>query len=104
MSDKIYVGTAKEKVYDDGGIQINIVLSLDGMKDHYEKYGFKTDQGKRKLKLQVTRRKNPDKYGNTHYVTVDTFIPDPNYKQNQSQTPTPPETESAADDFGDDPF
>ena len=76
MSDKIYIGTAKEKTFSDGGSIINIMLSLDGMKGHFDNYGFTTDQGKKKIKLVLSQRKEPDQYGNTHYVTVDTWKPE----------------------------
>ena len=75
-TEKIYVGTAKEKTFDDGGSTINIVMSLDGMKDHFEKYGFITDKGMHKIKLIVSKRREEDQYGNTHYVTIDTWKPE----------------------------
>ena len=75
-TEKIYVGTAKKKTFDDGGSTINIVMSLDGMKEHFEKYGFITDKGMHKIKLIVSERREADQYGNTHYVTIDTWKPE----------------------------
>lgn len=76
MSEKIYIGTAKEKIFDDGGSIIDIMLSLDGMKEHFEKYGFITDKGMHKIKLILSKRREPDQYGNTHYVTLNTWKPE----------------------------
>lgn len=91
--DKIYVGTAKEKTFNDGGSIIKIMLSLDGMKDHFDNYGFTTEQGKKKIKLLVSQRREPDQYGNTHYVTIDTWKP-------ESQATAPePETPEEEDPF-----
>ena len=76
-TEKIYIGTAKEKVFDDGGSVIKITMSLDGMKEHFDKYGFITDKGMHKIKLIVSKRREEDQYGNTHYVTIDTWKPEP---------------------------
>lgn len=76
MSEKIYIGNGKEKTFDNGGSIINITIGLDGIKEYFEKYGFTTDQGKKKLKLVVSKRRETDQYGNTHFVTVDTFKPE----------------------------
>ena len=80
MSDKIYIGTGTEKTFNDGGSLINVTLSLDGMKDHFEKYGFTTDQGKKKLGIVISRRKEPDQYGHTHKVMVNTYKPDEQHR------------------------
>ena len=76
MTDKIYIGSAKKKDFQDGGSLINIMLSLDGMAEHFKNYGFTTDQGKKKIKLILSERREIDQYGNSHYVTVDTWKPD----------------------------
>ncbi len=76
MNEKIYIGNGKEKTFDNGGSIINITIGLDGIKEYFEDYGFTTDQGKKKLKLVVSKRREADQYGNTHSVTVDTFKPE----------------------------
>jgi len=86
MEDKIYIGSAKEKTFQDGGSVINIMLSLDGLNEHFKNYGFTTDQGKKKLKLVLSRRREIDQYGNSHYVTVDTWKPE---QQNTPVAPAP---------------
>ena len=76
MSEKIYIGTAKEKTFDDGGSIVDIMLSLDGMKEHFENYGFITDKGMHKIKLILSKRREEDQYGNTHYITLNTWKPE----------------------------
>ena len=77
-TEKIYIGTAKKKEFDDGGSIINIMLSLDGMGEHFKNYGFITDKGMHKIKLIVSERREEDQFGNTHYVTIDTWKPTAN--------------------------
>ena len=43
MNDKIYIGSGREKTFDNGGSIINITIGLDGIKEYFEKYGFTTD-------------------------------------------------------------
>ncbi len=76
MSEKIFVGNAKKKTFQDGGSIINIMLDLDGMGEHFKNYGFTTDQGRKKIKLILSKRREVDQYGNEYYVTVDTWKPD----------------------------
>jgi len=93
MSEKIYIGSGKEKHFNDGGSVINLTIGLDGIAQYFKDYGFTTDQGKKKLKLIVSKRREIDQYGNSHYVTVDTWKPE------QQQAPPP------AEEFEDDiPF
>lgn len=84
MSEKIYIGNAKKKTFQDGGSIINIMLDLDGMGEHFKDYGFTTDQGRKKIKLILSKRREVDQYGNEYYVTVDTWKPD---QQQSSQKP-----------------
>jgi len=85
MSEKIYIGSGKEKHFNDGGSVINLIIGLDGIAQYFKDYGFTTDQGKKKLKLVVQKRREIDQYGNSHYVTVDTWKPE------QQQAPPPAE-------------
>ncbi len=73
--ERIYCGTAKQIKFDNGGTASNIILSLDTLIEEYENYGFKNEQGKRKIKVKLTQRKQPDNFGNTHYVTINTWKP-----------------------------
>ena len=37
------------------------------------------------ISLKVCKRRQPDDKGNTHYIEVDTWKPDPNYKKTPSE-------------------
>jgi hypothetical protein len=76
MSEKIYVGNGKKKTFQNGGSIIDISLTLTGIKELFQKYGFTTDAGKQIIRLQLTERREPDRYGNTHSLTVNTWKPD----------------------------
>lgn len=77
MSDKIYVGSGKKIDFTGGGSKISITLTLDGLKEYFEKYGFTAKKsGKKMLKFDVCERREPDEWENTHYVIVDTWKPD----------------------------
>jgi hypothetical protein len=75
MSEKIYVGNGKKKEFDNGGSIINVMINVDDFAAAYAKYGFKTTGGKNMIKLNIGSRRDPDDYGNTHYVQVDTWKP-----------------------------
>ena len=76
MSDKIYIGSGKEKTFDNGGSVINCMITLDGLNQIFKDHGFTTQQGVKKLKIIVGKRREPDQWGNTHSVSIDTFKPD----------------------------
>lgn len=66
-NEKIYVGNGRS--FGEFG-QIGISLCLSNLpKEH-----FTTDKnGKKYIKLNVSPRKEPDNYGNTHSVSVNTW-------------------------------
>lgn len=76
MSDKIYTGNGKEKTFDGGGSIITLTLDIDQLVREYGNHGFKTDQGKRKIRIKVARSRQEDQYGNTHYSEIDQWHPD----------------------------
>ncbi len=91
MSEKIYIGTGKEKFFADGSSLINVTLSLDGLRELFENYGFTTEQGKKKLGIVISKRKEPDQYGHTHKVMINTYKPEqehrPDSVENQENDP-----------------
>ena len=93
MNDKIFIGNGKEKVFDNGGSVINATITLDGFKKYFEDYGFTTKQGKKMLKIIIGKRREPDKYGKTHYVELDTWkpgqVPAGNLDQQQGEEEIP---------------
>lgn len=75
-AEKIYIGSGKEKTFTSGGSVINASVCLDGLKGYFEKYGFTTKGGKHMLKINISKRKDPGTYGETHSITIDTWKPD----------------------------
>jgi hypothetical protein len=68
MDKKIYVGSGKQAP---GYDLINISVCLTDLpKGHIFEY-----KGSKYIKLTVAKRKEPDQYGKTHSVSVDTFKP-----------------------------
>jgi len=90
MADKIYVGNGKSFKFDNGGETVRIVVDLDSLIREFDNHGWTTDQGKRKIKLNVTERRNVDSYGNTHGVEVDTWKPDNQNSNFQADNNQPP--------------
>lgn len=76
MSEKIYLGSAREKHFDTGGSVINVHLTLNDIKEYYEKYGYKAKNGDKRIKINITPRRETGMYGETHNVTLDTWTPD----------------------------
>jgi len=70
MSDKIYCGRGKRFGHY-GTISINICVD-DIPKEYITK---SNTNGKRYVKLNVDEKREPDPYGNTHTVSVDTWRP-----------------------------
>ena len=87
MSEKIYVGQGRKVDFTNGGSKISLVLTLDGMKGYFEKYGFTAKSGKKMIKLDICEKKEPDQWENTHYAIIDTFKPN-------QQSSSPEEEES----------
>jgi hypothetical protein len=87
MENKIYVGSGKEfGKYGD----VNIDICLSDLPAEWRKKSEKN--GKIYIKLTVSKKKEADKYGNTHAVSVNTFVPD-------KKADTKPKTEAKSDDL-----
>lgn len=74
---KIYCGNGTEKRFNNGGSIIEVTLDVDALAKNFNEHGFTTGQGKRKIKVKVCQSREVDQYGNTHYVEVDTWKPQP---------------------------
>jgi hypothetical protein len=89
---KIYVGSGKEITFSSGGTMLKVSLSRENLDVLYNNL---SDKGY--VAICVAKRRENDKFGNTHSVTLDTWKPDPNYKagdkapasSNQQQQPAP---------------
>ena len=79
--EKIYVGNGVSK-FDGQMVSMSVCLS-DLPKEHMFEYN-----GKRYIKLNVSaKRDGADDYGKTHYVTVDTFKPEPKKEAPKKEEP-----------------
>jgi len=88
MENKIYCGSGKEITFQTGGSLISITLDIETLQRFFKEHGFTTQQGKKKMKMNVSKRIETDQYGNTHSVSIDTWKPDPTQfptKQQPSQ-------------------
>lgn len=68
MSEKIYVWSAREKTFDDGGIVLNVSINKAKFDELADVKGY--------VKLKITRRKQEDDFGNTHSVEWDSYWAD----------------------------
>ena len=65
--EKIYCGTGRQKFE----TMVEITINLTKIGQHKDQY-FEHN-GEKYIKLKVAKRKEPDKFGHTHYVEVDTY-------------------------------
>ena len=96
MADKIYCGSAKEIQTQYGPI-MKVTLDLDHIyQASKDGHSFTTQQGRKKIKIDITARREPDQYGNTHSVSVDVWKPLPQGGQNQNNQNHNPQENSNA--------
>lgn len=73
--EKVYVGSGKIKTFENGGSVINISLKIADLPDSVDgKY----------INLTVAERREPDKYGFTHTVYVNDFVPKKSKEEDSS--------------------
>ena len=75
MAENIFCGSGREVSFDNGSSIVNVTLNLAELKEHIYDYN-----GKKYVNLTVGARKEPDQFGKTHYVKINTFKPDENKK------------------------
>lgn len=78
QQDKIFCGSGKKKEFPNGGSITDITIDLGLLENYFQQYGFTTDGGKRMIKLKVSTKRQPDQFGKTHNVEIDTWKPDNN--------------------------
>ena len=77
MNDnKIYCGNGKEHFFSGGGSVVNLMLDLGTLERYFTEYGFTSTAGNKKIKLKVYKNQQPDNYGNTHNLQIDTWRPE----------------------------
>lgn len=63
---KIWVrGSAREKVFDNGGEVINVSLNINDLTAYANDKGY--------VPIVIAQRNEVDEYGNTHYMYVDEY-------------------------------
>jgi len=80
MADKIYVGNGKAFSTQYGEI-INVSVCLTDIQDKAVDFLKIPDNGKKYIGLQIMKRREPDRYNNTHTVIVDTYKKDSQNKE-----------------------
>lgn len=89
ITGRLYCGRGKQSKFG-----INMDICLDDIPAEHITTSSKN--GKRYVKLKVNSSREPDDRGNTHYIEVDTWKPDPNYRNGgQSAPPRAPARSSA---------
>ena len=77
-------GSAKEKVFDNGGELINLSLKLEQLAKIADEKGY--------VRITIQRLKEVDRFGNSHSIFEDTFKPQP--KNATPKQPTPVQIKS----------
>ena len=83
-NEKIYVGKGKQQF--DNLVRASICLT-DLPAEFINEYN-----GKKYISLDIVTRREADEYGNSHYITVNTYKPD-------GSKSAPAQTEEVADDM-----
>ena len=72
MTEKIYVGGAKAKEWEDGNTSFNISFS-----DADIKLLIENQNEKGYVNLKMNKRREPSQYGQTHSIVIDDWKPTP---------------------------
>ena len=97
---KIFVGSAKKKEFQKGGSILNASICLDDLINHSEEFQtISTGNGKKYIKLKITSRKEPDNFGNTHSVEIDTWKPEQQQSGNVQAQSAPQSQQNFEDDI-----
>lgn len=97
--EKIYAGNGKKQSGKFGDFTKISICLTDLPKEH-----IRESNGKKYINLIVSDRKEADKNGNTLSVTVDTWKPDPNKKNEPAQIANAPKVTPIDEGLDDLPF
>lgn len=84
MDEKIILGNGKEKIFDNGGSIITQSICLTTiiptitmavMSDAVKDFCWVDDNQRLWISLRTHSKKTPDERGRTHYISVNTFVP-----------------------------
>ena len=99
--EKIFVGNGKEKF---NGDKISVTIDLESLREVVKPHAFEYN-GRRYIRLNVQKRRQPDEYGRSHYVAVDTWQPDSQQTATKAAQPRAFDAPSRPNDIEDDiPF
>ena len=76
MNNKIFCGSGKE-FGNYGTVNISVCLS-----DLPKEFITEGSNGKKYMRLKLNRKREPDQYGNTHSLEVDTWKPEKKQEPN----------------------
>jgi len=75
---KIFIGSGKKKEFSNGGSIINASICIDDLLQQVNEFATQsTGNGKKYIKLKIGSRKQADNFGNTHFIEIDTWKPEP---------------------------
>ena len=96
MTEKIYVGGAKEKAWEDGNSSYNISFS-----DADIKLLIENQNEKGYVNLKMNKRREPSQYGQTHSIVIDDWKPTPSAQPAQQPTQQVTQVSNEQDQFDD---
>jgi len=67
MSDNIFIGSARDMG------NYNFMTGSICLDDIPAQHIQTAKNNKRYVKIKINKRKDPDKYGNTHFITINTY-------------------------------
>ena len=76
MTDKTYINGIYIKAIDGKfGEFFNVTIDVEAFASSIQPHIFLNDSGKKKVNLTISKRKEPGKYGDTHYCALNEFKP-----------------------------
>ena len=99
VKDRKWIGgSGKMHVFADNSHVINLFLKLEDLVALPQ-----TDKGY--IRIVAGERKDPDKYGNTHYLYEDEFVPKKSVDKGHTDNPVKPDPTPSGEEQSDDlPF
>lgn len=94
MSEKIYVGSGKER-QTQYGAELDLQLEIDDLAKYVTDYGYVNKAGKHVVRLKVGKRREVGKFGETHTLEINTWKPDTSAPRTQNGNSYQNRTESA---------
>ena len=88
MSDKTYInGIYIKEIIGQYGSFFNVSIDVDAFGASIQPHIFMTDSNKKKVNLTISKRKEPGKYGDTHYCVLNEYKPKESEPSNSVEAP-----------------